>query len=318
MSVPLLDIAKNMVPGLAAALVKLVVEDGAVLQQFGFEAEPRLSRQYTREGVLPAGQFRAINGAYANEGKTTYLDEVVTLKPFGTKIKIDPKIAKSDGKFGLNQAAQQIDAAFRGLAKDLKKNIFKGDAISGLGFAGLQQLTDTGPASQSIAYDGQANGSTLASATKVVENFDALIAAVGNPDCLFADALMLAKINALTTTGSNSVLASKFRYSVWASADGYKFRVGEYDGIPIFTVGTDSQNAKILSWDEVQGIGTNCSSVYAVRFGFQGPKILVDNLQPEVRIVESEDGTTYIPDWMVALLVEDSYSIARLKGIKAA
>lgn len=317
MPVTLVDVYGSLRGGLEAAFVKTVLEDSPVMSYIPLEVEPRGMRSYVREGVLPAGSFRQLNTTYANEGVSVYTEDTVTLKPFGSKVTIDRKIANMDTKFGTSQAALQIDAHNRGIAADLKRNIVHSD-ISINGFLGLRRLTEIGPVSQSLLYNNAANGQQLTSAALVVENFDRLLDAVGNPDVLICGRGLLQRLNALIlSAATNNVLAQKFRRTVWTNDLGIKFSIAEYDGIPMIPIGFDSQRSEILAFNETQGTSTDCTSVYALRFGAQGVKLLVDSLTPSITRVPVEYGETIVNDWMVALFVQDPYSIARLRGIRS-
>ena len=303
--------------GLQLAFVKTVLEDSLLMSYLPVEIEPRGMRSYVKEGVLPAGAFRQLNTGYSGEQKAVYTEDTVTLKPYGSKVTIDRKIMNLDSKFGTNQAAIQIDAHNRGLAADLKKYIITSD-ITINGFLGLRRLTEIGPASQNLLYNNAANGSPLTSAALIVENFDRLLDAVGNPDVLICNRGILQRINAIILSGaSNNVLAQKFRRYVRTTEAGFSFSVGEYDGIPMIPIGVDSQRAEILPFTETQGTSTDCTSIYAVRFGTQGVKLLTDSQLPSINRVPTEFGETIVMDWLVALFVQDVYSIARLRGIRS-
>lgn len=316
MPVTLLDVYGGLRSGLEAAFVKTVLENSPIMSYIPLEEEPRLMRSYVREGVLPAGAFRQLNAGYASEGVAVYTEDTVTLKPFGSKVTIDRKIAILDSKFGMSQAALQIDAHNRGLAADLKKFIITSD-VTVNGFIGLRRFTEIGPASQNLLYNNAANGQSLTSAALVVENFDRLLDAVGNPDVLICGRGLIQRLNALILSSStNNVLAQKFRRTTWTNPLGIKFSIAEYDGIPMIPIGYDSQRAEIIDYNETQGTSTDCTSVYAVRFGTQGVKLLVDSMTPTINRVPVEYGETIVNDWMVALFVQDPYSIARLRGIR--
>lgn len=317
MALNLAEIQATLQPGLEAAFVKTVVEDSPLMSLMTIEVEPRGARSYVREGVLPEGAFRQFNAAYS-EKKAVYAEDTVTLKPFGGQVTIDRKIAQMDSKFGMNQGAQQIEAHFRGLAADLKKAVVKSTDQNSNGFLGLETLTAIGPASQNILYDNQANGAALSTAALLVANMDNLINAVGNPSVMVASRNMLAKINALAlSAATNNVLAQLFRWVQWTNPNGMTWNIGEYRGIPFIPVGFDSQRADILPFTESQGNTTDNSSIYALRFGTQGVKMLVDKPTPDVFEIDTASGRTFQPDWLTALFVQDPYSIARLRGIRA-
>lgn len=322
MSVTLLDIARSTQDPMASGIISTVIETSYLMSQMPVETEPMMTRKATREGKLPQAGFRANGEAFSDNEKTTYNDYTVDLQPFGLNIGLDRKSKKIQTLSGRSVEAQQIESAVRGMSLDLKKQIMKSQRASGKGFDGLQYIIEQGPSSQKISYEAAANGSQLTDGAKLVDNFDQLISAVGTPDVLISSEQTIREARALSMAATaNNPLLGMIEWET-VTIDGpngepMRYRVATYNGIPWLPAGYDSQRSNVLDYDESQGSSSVTASVYAIRFGAGGLKLLVDQEEPEVDLVKDTSGHTAVIDWAVAPFVDDPYSIARLNGILA-
>ena len=97
------------------------------------------------------------------------------------------------------------------------------------------------------------------------------------------------------------------------STDAFGRRVLTYDGIP---VEVDDH----LSDTETKGTSTDCSSIYAVQFGFQTGLCGLDNggiqVQP-LGALETKDAWRTRIKWYCGLALFRDIALARLEGVRS-
>jgi hypothetical protein len=125
----------------------------------------------------------------------------------------------------------------------------------------------------------------------------------GAPHVLFTSRRTRRKLSSLRRA-SGSVLET--------SADAFGRRVISYDGIPVEV--DDS-----IPDDETLGTSNDCSSIYAVQFGFQTGVCGLDNggiqVQP-LGALETKDAWRTRIKWYCGLALFRDTALARLEGVR--
>ncbi|MEO6458405.1 MAG: major capsid protein [Chloroflexia bacterium] len=145
-----------------------------------------------------------------------------------------------------------------------------------------------------------ANGAVLA-----LDHLDELVDMIkpGSPHVLFMSKRTRRKLSSLRRA-SGSVLET--------GTDAFGRRVLSYDGIPV-------EVDDFISDAETKGTSTDCSSIYAVQFGFQTGLCGLDNggiqVQP-LGALETKDAWRTRIKWYCGLALFRNIALARLEGVR--
>ena len=123
----------------------------------------------------------------------------------------------------------------------------------------------------------------------------------GRPDALLMSKRSRRKLSSLRRSSGNLLETT---------VDAFGRHVVMYDGIPVLA----DDN---VSDAQTQGSATQCSSIYAVRFGMEGVMGLQNSeLQVvEVGDLEAKDAGRWRIKWYASLAVFSTLGVARVKGI---
>jgi hypothetical protein len=189
-----------------------------------------------------------------------------------------------------------VAAKAKARAYTFSDTFFNGNsAVNTLQFDGLKVLS---AGARTISKG--ANGATLA-----LDHLDELIDMIkpGVPAALFMSKRSRRKLSSLRRA-SGSVLET--------GTDAFGRRVLTYDGIP---VEVDDHISDV----ETKGTSNDCSSIYAVQFGFQTGLCGLDNggiqVQP-LGALETKDAWRTLIKWYCGLALFRDIALARLEGVR--
>jgi len=250
MALTLAEAAKLETDYLRRGVIETFGEYSPVLEDLPFMDVQGNSYRYNLEGTLPDVEFRAVNSGYT-ESTGTVTDASESLVIFGGVVDVDRYLQQVRGSIN-DLRALQTRLKVKSLALAFTREFFEGDSsVDPNSFDGLQKRLS---GAQVITADsGGGNGDVLS-----LEYVDQLIDSVwGGPDVIF---LSKANRRKLVQLGRETELIA-------VEMDGANKVNTYYDGIPVKVVDKDNNDEDILGFDETVGTETECSSIYAVRFG---------------------------------------------------
>lgn len=249
---------------LTQGVLETFVQESNILDRLPLKGIPGRSFSYNREAALPGVEFRAVNASYS-ESTGTVAQATESLVILGGDADVDTFIQATGSELNDERATQ---TAMKAKAASLK---FDDTFING----------DT--TADANAFDGLKKRLTGGNVITMGTNGAPIIGTGSTEMDVFLDKLdELIDIVKLGSSGDGILLMSnpvgtKFRQAARRKTlitdgeavftDGVKKRVTQYRGIPIVTAGNNLLNTPILPQTETQGTSTDCSSVYAVRFG---------------------------------------------------
>lgn len=246
---------------------------GGVLERF-IQESPILDRlplkdiegnayAYNSEATLPGVEFRAVNAAYT-ESTGTVVQASETLVILGGDADVDTFIQATRSNLN-DQLAIQVNLKVKAACFKLADAFFNGDvAVDANSFDGLKKRT---VGAQVIA--GGVNGiPVIGNGTTDVQAFldfvDAVLAAAGIAG---ANGALYMNDYIRTMFGGVARRAGLAETELYEFTDNVSKRLSTYRGTPILDPGLKLDQSRILPQTEVQGTSTDCSSIYAVRFG---------------------------------------------------
>lgn len=263
---------------------------------------------YARKAATASGgQFRALDSDYP-ENRITPQFANPTLKILGDKVQVD----RAHERRGLDipsVRARELMNFAKNLGKQFQKYFFNGQASS-TEFNGLKAII---PSSQKItaANNGLSvplgNSDTAKSAQqKFLELLDALIEKVdGGAQVLFMNGATLARLNAIA------------REYITTQRNEFGRIVPYYNDIPIRNIGYDKDGNLILDFNETVGTSTDCTSIYAVRFGEASDLSIATNIGVEVKDLGLVGvHYTHSVEFDADLVLLNDKAVARLEGIR--
>ena len=279
---------------LVRGVVETVVEESAVLRYLPFVSVVGNSLRYNQENALGDVDFYAVGATWAESAMTT-TEKTARLAILGGDADVDAFLQQTYSDPN-DLRALVVSAKAKALAHTFSNSFFNGDTTSNANaFDGLKKLS-----AGSRTMSKGANGAALE-----LDHLDELIDMVkpGLPAVLFMSKRTRRKLSSLRRA-SGSVLET--------STDAFGRRVLTYDGIP---VEVDDH----ISDAEVKGTSSDCSSIYAVQFGFQTGLCGLDNggiqVQP-LGALETKDAWRTRIKWYCGLALFRDVALARFEGIK--
>lgn len=252
---------------------------------------------YNREDTLSEGDFLDPYEAI-NEGGATFSEVTAKLRILAGDVDVDKFLIATMSDTN-PQLAIQIASKAKALGRKVRRTIINGDnGVNAKEFDGLKKLV---PAGQTLVAG--ANGAAI-SLTALDELLDAVK--------LGANALMMRQgtwraIRALLrATGGitpETIMIENFGRPVPA-----------YNGVPVII------NDFILA-DEIQGLGSDLTSVYAVRLnevdGFHGIAAgkAAGLVVEEIGTVQNKDSVRWRVKWYLGTALKATHSVARLKAV---
>jgi len=301
MALTLAEAAKLETDYLRRGVIETFGEYSPVLEDLPFIEVKGNSFKYNQEAVLPGVEFRAVNDSYT-ESAGAVNQESESLVIYGGVVDVDRYLQQVRGSIN-DQRALQTRLKVKALALGFTREFFEGDStVDTNSFDGLQKRL-TGD--QVItANDGSGNGDVLN-----LDYVDALIDAVwGGPDAIYMNKVNRRKLISL----------ARDLEIVTVEMDAAGKVHTYYDGIPVKVVGKDNLNAEILGFDETEGTETECSSIYAVRYGAEEFLCGLTNggIQVEdLGLIPNPPVYRTLIEWYVGLALFNPQAAARLKGI---
>lgn len=298
-------------------VIETILHDRPMLAMLPFIPITGNGLTYNQESTAPTAAFYAVGDTWAESTPTT-TQTTATLSIIGGDSDIDYYLARTRGNI------QDLEAAYlqmkaRAVADALEDAIINGQASGAA-------TPDTGFVTTTKAFDGLAKlipgdatgGATTVSqavtmgtngATVSLAKMDELIDMVlgGRPDVLLMHRRTRRALNVLSRNSGNPIEQSMNQFGQFVSM---------YNGIPIAV-------SDRISITQTQGSNTDCSTVYAARFGeglFAGlssvgaPSIIeVQN----IGALETKDATRYRVKAYVSCALFGTKYAAKLIGVRA-
>jgi HK97 family phage major capsid protein len=279
---------------LLKGVVETIIEQSAVLRYLPFVQVVGNSLRYNQEASAGSVDFYSVGDTWTESAMT--VTEVSTrLAILGGDADVDAFLQQTYSDPN-DLRALVVAAKSKALANKFNDTFFNGDsAVNAKQFDGLKKLS-----AGTRTMNKGANGELLE-----IEHLDELIDMIkpGTPHVLFMSKRTRRKLSNLRRS-SGSVLET--------SLDMFGRRVLTYDGIPV-EVDDNISDAETL------GTSTDCSSIYAVQFGFQTGLCGLENggiqVQP-VGALETKDAWRTRIKWYCGLALFRKTAVARLEGVR--
>ncbi|AEB25378.1 MULTISPECIES: major capsid protein [Bacillus amyloliquefaciens group] len=299
MAISLVESAKLTQDALKRGVITEYVQNSAALEILPFIEMEGNAFSYNREGALPGIDFRAVNQAY-KESSGTVNNQIARLAILGGDVDVDRFIAQTRSNIN-DQRMVQTSLKVKAFARFFEKNFIDGDVgVNPNGFDGLKKLTTT-------VVDAGENGNTL-----TLSMLDELLDAVdGGPNVLLMSKEMRRNLKAL--------IQAENGYFETEGYDAFGNPVLMYGGVPIRTIGKDTNNAEILGFSETQGTSEDTGSIYALRVDEADGVAGITNGGVQVYdLGELQEKPAYRTriEFYAGLVVQNSTSAARLKGVQ--
>lgn len=229
---------------------------------------------YTRKAATASGgKFRALDSDYP-DNKITPQFENPTLKILGDKVQVDRAHERRGNDVASVRARELLNfAGYLGL--QFTHFFFNGQE-SATEFAGLKEIMPSGQIISS-GTNGLSvplgNSDTAKSAQqKFLELIDRLIHKVsGGAQVLYMNSYVLSR---LTTIAREFIR--------WEKND-FGMLIPYFNGVPLRDAGYDKDGNDVIPQTETVGTSTDCSSIYAVRFGEAADLSIATNVGVEVK-----------------------------------
>ncbi|HST04299.1 MAG TPA: phage major capsid protein [Chloroflexia bacterium] len=294
MPLTLTDAASLSQDMLVRGVVETIVEESAVLRYLPFIQIVGNSLRYNQEVSLGDVEFYGVGDTWTESALDTE-EKTAQLAILGGDADVDAFLQQTYSNPN-DLRALVIAAKAKALAHAFSNTFFNGDSgADPLQFDGLKTLS-AGARTMSKGTDG---------AVLALDHLDELMDMIkpGLPQVLFTSKRIRRKLSSLRRA-SGSVLET--------STDAFGRRVLTYDGIP---VEVDDH----LSDTETKGTNSDCSSIYAVQFGFQTGLCGLDNggiqVQP-LGALETKDAWRTRIKWYCGLALFRDIALARLEGVR--
>ncbi len=260
MAVTLAQAALLSANDLQRGVVETFVQESPVLDRLPLMDIEGNAYAYNSEGTLPGVAFRLVNEAYV-ESTGTVNQATESLVILGGDADVDRFIVQTRGNLN-DQRATQTRLKVKAASYKFQDHFFNGDvAVDTKGFDGLKkrltgaQIVSSGAAGALINTDDTTRNAFF-------DNLENLIAAVPgiNPSngAIYANASIIGKLRSAGRRVGGTEMVNE---------DMTGKRVMQWQGIPVLDPGNSLAGTSILPQTETQGASTDCSSVYAVRFG---------------------------------------------------
>jgi hypothetical protein len=290
---------------LVRGVIETIITESAVLKHLPFVELAGSALTYNRENVASTVAYRAVNGTWT-EDVLTITQVQTALKILGGDADVDEFLQQTYSSPNDIQALAVQNKA-KAVAYAFNHSFFYGDSavdaneFDGLAkIAGAIQTASTALTGSLRAWSNGANGATL-----TLDMMDRTIDAVkpGKPDVLFMSKRSRRKLSALRRASGNLLEVG---------VDSFGQRAMYYDGIPI-------EVDDNIPDTETQGANSDCSSIYAVQFGFNNGVCGLHNggiRAVKLGQLETKDAVRVRLKWYVGLAVFRGISFVRLTGVR--
>ncbi|MDQ3703626.1 MAG: phage major capsid protein [Chloroflexota bacterium] len=279
---------------LLKGVVETIIAESAVLRYLPFVQVVGNSLRYNQEATAGTVDFYEVGD--------TWTESAMTVTEVSTKLAILGGDADVDAFLQQTYSdpndlrALVVSAKSKSLANKFSDTFFNGNsATNAKQFDGVKKL-----AAGTRTMNKGANGAPLE-----LDHLDELIDMIkpGAPHVLFTSKRTRRYLSALRRASGN-VLET--------STDMFGRRVLSYDGIPVEVDDHIPDN-------ETLGTSTDCSSIYAVQFGFQTGLCGLENggimVQP-LGALETKDAWRTRIKWYCGLALFRKTALARLEGVR--
>nr|MBF6614966.1 phage major capsid protein [Chloroflexota bacterium] len=252
MPLTLQDAARLSQDMLVRGVVETIIEESSALRYLPFVQIVGNSLRYNQEVSLGDADFYGVGDTWTESAMTT-AEKTARLSILGGDADVDAFLQQTYSDPN-DLRALVVAAKAKALAQAFNDAFFNGDSTAdALQFDGVKKLS-AGARTFSKGPDG---------AVLALDQIDELVDMIkpGAPHALFMSKRSRRKLSSLRRA-SGSVLET--------STDAFGRRVLTYDGIPV------EVDDHILD-TETKGVNSDCSSIYAIQFGFQTGLCGLDN-----------------------------------------
>lgn len=289
------------------SVVAAMLERSTVLQYAEFYSIVG-NADYTRKAATATGGgFRAINSDYSdNQVSPEFANP--SLKIFGNKVQVDRAHERRGADIASVRARELMNFA-RNLGKNFQAQFFNATGASNA-FTGLKSLVPSAqkltPATNGIQVPLGNSDSNKNAQQKFLEWLDQLIATVdGGAQVLFANPQLISRLTAIAR--------EYIKYEI----NQFGQPVAYYNSVPIVNVGYDANGSLVIPNNETVGTSTDCTSVYAVRFGEAADMSIATNIGVEVKDLGLVGvHYTHSVEFDAAPVLLNDKAVARLEGIR--
>lgn len=290
-------------------VVRLMMEESPILRFAEFYPMVGNADTKRKQSAASGGRFRALDEVFP-DNRVTPIWVTPSLKIFGDKVETDRAHERRGQDIDSVRASDLVRFA-RTLGKEWQNFFVNGDsAVDVKAFDGVK--TRIQPAHKvSVPAAGLAVEMGNSNTAKTVQQqwmelLEQLISLVdGGPNLLLMDGLTRSR---LTTIAREFIRWEK---------DAFGTPIAYYNEIPIVLGGFDKAGNRVIPHNETVGASTDCTSIYALRFGEESDLSIATNVGVEVKdmgLVGSHYTYAVELDMDMALLQDKA--IAVLPGIR--
>lgn len=286
------DAAKLTNDQFVQGIIEAIITESQVLQYLPFMEVNGVSLTYNQEATLAGSAWYAPADTWT-ESAVTITQKTAVLKILGGDVDVD-NFLNQTFRNPNELRAEAVASKAKTLAYEFNDKFFNGTGSSNQP-TGLKNLA-VGGMTRSLGANG---------ASPTLDDFDAFIDLVkpGKPDAMFMSKRTRRGLKKLRRA-INNVLDQDINQ--------FGQRVEYYDGIPIIV----DDN---ISDAETVGTSTDCSRIYAVKFGYKtGIMGLMNGMiqADEVGNLETKDAFRTRLKWYVSLCNFRDLSLAMMTGVR--
>ncbi len=263
---------------------------------------------YARKAATASGgQFRALDTDYpANIITPAFANPI--LRILGDRVQVD----RAHERRGLDVAsvrARELLNFARNLGKQFQRFFFNGSG-TGNEFQGLRLIVPAGqkitPATNGISVTLGNDNTAKTAQQNFLEQLNNLIQKVdAGAQVLFMNARALSRLTTIAR-----------EFITW-QPNTFGTMIPYYNGVPLRDAGYDKDGNLVIPQNETVGTSTDCTSIYAVRFGEASDLSIATNIGVEVKDL-GLIGVHYIHsvEFDATLVLLNDLAVARLEGIR--
>lgn len=294
MALTLAEAAKLSNDVLVAGVIETVIQESPILQTLPFIEIVGNGLTYNQENTPPSAEFYDVGDTW-QESTPTFTQKTATLRILGGDADVDNfLLATRSNVQDLETAVVQLKA--RAIQRKFEETFIIGDsAVDPKAFDGIDKLI---PPEQTTSMGANGGNLTLAKLDELID-----LVKGGRPDLLLMSRRSRRSLNNLART-SGPVLET--------DRNDFGQMVTFYDGIPVGV-------SDFISDAQDFGSSTDCSTIYALRFGEGALAGLTSpgGLQVErVGSLESRDATRVRVKWYVSIALFNTVKVAKLVGVR--
>jgi hypothetical protein len=256
MALTLAESAKYTTNQLQRGVIETFIQYAKVLDKLFLVEIEGNAYQYNEEQTLPGVEFRGVNAAYT-ESTGVVNPKTEGLVILGGDADVDTFITKTRSNKN-DVRAEQTKMKVKAANYKFQDAFINGDtAVDANSFDGLKKRLVGGQVLTAAANGIPVLGTTDSERQTFFDVLDALLAQCPGANALYMNDAILAKVlSSMRRLTMNTTPIERF---------GKQFPA--YNGVPLLTIGQKSDGSEIITNAEVQGSATDCSSIYAVKFG---------------------------------------------------